>query len=86
MRNDGTPDASSGGNSRRGATARGFEPGMDWHTYRLEVVGNTIRLQIDGRTVREEVNNRLISSPGGDVFIYSNDDQINVRSFKVIAL
>jgi len=64
--------------------SQAFDPGTDWHTYRLEVQGNTIRLLIDGAVTVEAVDNRYLSP--GDVGLWTDGTQINVRSFKVISL
>jgi hypothetical protein len=62
----------------------GFEPGKDWHAYRLEVRGNVCTLSIDGTVQGNVTNNRLLSA--GRVGLWSNRYQLEVRSFKVIAL
>jgi hypothetical protein len=61
-----------------------FEPDSDWHTYRVEVQGNHIRLLIDGTLVGEATDNRFLE--GGEIYLWCHGPQINVRSFKVIAL
>ncbi len=61
-----------------------FNPGGDWHKYRLEVDGGHVRLSIDG-TVRAEATGQSSLSPGG-VGIWDGGVQIRVRSFRVIAL
>lgn len=58
--------------------------GDDWHTYRLEVEGNAIRLYIDGRLMAETRDNQLLQA--GEVGLWSSAMQIEVRSFKVLAL
>ena len=63
-----------------------FNP-YDWHIYRLEVDGNVASLLIDGDDVVTRMDNRLISGAGGEVGIWCPEgDQINVASFRVIAL
>lgn len=61
-----------------------FEPGTDWHTYRLEVKGNTIKFLIDGALVLKTSDNRYLS--GGQVGLWNDEVQLNVRSFKVMKL
>jgi len=67
-----------------GGMSSGFEPGKDWHTYRIEVRGNVFTLYIDGTFKGSLTNNRLLSA--GRVGLWSNRYQLEVRSFKVIAL
>jgi hypothetical protein len=60
----------------------------EWHTYRLELRGNTLTLYIDGTAVAEGSNNELLS-PADDnsVGVFADHGiQVNVRSFKVITL
>jgi hypothetical protein len=61
-----------------------FDPGNGWHTYRLEVKGNSIKLLVDGAPLVEEVDNTILSNC--QVGLFSAGAQINVRSFKVIKL
>ncbi|HEV2108741.1 MAG TPA: DUF1080 domain-containing protein [Thermomicrobiales bacterium] len=61
-----------------------FDPGRDWHTYRLEVRGDTIKLFIDGVLVVEATDDRYPS--GGEVALWSNGVRLNVRSFVVTTL
>lgn len=61
-----------------------FQPGNEWHTYRVEVQGNTVRLLIDGNVMTEATVNQFLT--GGEVGLFSISSQINVRSFRVIAL
>jgi Domain of Unknown Function (DUF1080) len=57
----------------------------DWHTYRLEAKGNQVSLFIDGALVLQTTNNHYLD--GGYVGLFCDHDvQVNVRSFKVIAL
>ncbi len=55
----------------------------NWHTYRLEVYGNSIRLLFDGAEVVRATDNRQLEA--GTVGIYASG-QMNVRAFRVIAL
>lgn len=56
----------------------------DWHTYRMEVRGNTITTYVDGKRVLVSQDNRFLGP--GKVGMVAGNIQINVRSFKVIAL
>lgn len=60
-----------------------FDPGTDWHIYRVEVRGNNIRFLIDGSPILATTDNRYLT---GGVGLYSNGVQLTVRNFKVIAL
>lgn len=64
-------------------TREGFAPKNDYHQYRLEAKGNHLRLQIDGALILETDDNRF---PTGVSVGLSSASQINVRSFRVIAL
>ena len=65
----------------------GWPQDREWHTYRLEVQGNTARFLVDGSPVTEMSDNRLLSGTGGSVGLWVDGGfQLNVRSFKVIAL
>jgi hypothetical protein len=61
-----------------------FNPGSRWHTYRVEAKDNTIRLLIDGGVVFSASS--LTYLDPGRIGLYSNGSQLNIRSFKVIAL
>ena len=63
-----------------------FDPGSEWHTYRIEFLGNNVRFLIDGTEVISESDNRIVSALGNEVGVEAFETQINVRSFKVIAL
>ncbi len=56
----------------------------DWHTYRIEVKGDTIKVSIDGRSFLNGTDTTYLT--GGQIGLMSNRSQISVRSFKVIAL
>jgi hypothetical protein len=58
--------------------------GMLWHTFRMELRGNHIRFLIDNALALEATDNRYLSS--GQVGLWSAGAQINVRSFKILAL
>lgn len=55
-----------------------------WHTYRIEVRGNLIRVSVDGTLLLETSDNRYLSS--GQVGVWSQGAQVNIRRFSVIAL
>jgi hypothetical protein len=67
-----------------GIGSRNFHPGNDWHKYRFEVKANTLKIIIDGIAMLDITDNKHLS--GETVGLFSNDAQINVRSFKVIKL
>lgn len=55
-----------------------------WHTYRLEVRGNTLTLMKDGGVILRATDNRFLT--GGSVGLYSHRVQLTVRAFRVIKL
>lgn len=61
-----------------------FHPGNTFHTYRVEVKDNNIRFLIDGAQLLAATDNRYLS--GMQVGLWSYEAQLNVSSFKVIAL
>lgn len=61
-----------------------FDDGNAWHIYRVEVKGTTIRLFIDGGLATQTQENRYLS--GGQVWLGSYYTELDVSSFKVIAL
>lgn len=62
-----------------------YEDGNTWHTYRMEVKGNELRLLIDGKLMCDVINDTILSS-GGQVGIWSQNEQLEVRSFVVTSL
>lgn len=68
----------------RVAEGQVFDPGTGWHTYRAESKGNAITLLIDGAVMVTGNDNRYLS--GGQQGLWSNQYQLEVRSFRVIAL
>ncbi len=56
----------------------------DWHTYRIEVQGNIIRVFLDGTKILDTTDNRSLTS--GQVGVWSDGAQVNVRRFTVISL
>jgi hypothetical protein len=65
-------------------SSSGFVLDGNWHTYRLEVRGNTIKLLFEQAEVARAVDNRALEP--GTVGIYCAGGQICVRSFRVVAL
>lgn len=61
-----------------------FDPGTSTHLFETEVSGNDIRLLIDGSLEVEANDNQFTS--GGEVGIWSNNEQIAVTSFKITTL
>lgn len=65
------------------AAGRSFDPGDRWHTYRVEVKGDTVQFLIDDIVIAAATDNRRLS--GGKVGLWSQDAQILVGSFRVLA-
>jgi hypothetical protein len=61
-----------------------FEPGLIWHTYRVEVRGMRIRLLIDGHLAAHARSTRFVSRTR--VGLFSIDGGLTVKSFKVFTL
>lgn len=61
-----------------------FDPGINVHTYRVEVNGNNIKLLIDGIAKLNIQDNQFLA--GGNVGLISMGTQLSVSNFKVIAL
>jgi hypothetical protein len=92
----GTPDALGAGIVNTSAVVAGiyvypqklassdFDPGQEWHTYRVEVRGTSIRLLIDGQLAAQTRSTRFLSR--SKVGLFSIDDGVSVKSFKLIAL
>jgi len=64
--------------------AQPFTPGTDWHSYRLEVRGNTQTVRIDDQPVLSATDNSHLA--GGHVGLWSYRTQVAVRSFAVTPL
>jgi hypothetical protein len=58
-----------------------FGMNNEWHTYRVEVSGNEVRLLIDGSEYVHVTDNRFLE--GGEVGLWSDRIQIQVRTFKI---
>ena len=61
-----------------------FKPHAAWHTYRVEVKGNTITVRIDGGVVFQVTDNKYLAA--GRIGLWSDRCQISVRNFKIILL
>jgi hypothetical protein len=61
-----------------------FKPHAAWHTYRVEVKGNTIMVRIDGGSVFQVTDNKYLAA--GRIGLWSDRCQISVRNFKIIIL
>ena len=61
-----------------------YDPGTEWHTYRVEVDENEIHLLIDGESIAKVSHDGSLSS--GRVGLWSNAARIKIRDFRVIAL
>jgi len=75
-----------GTNDMGGCVGKGqaFDPGSEWHTYRVEIKGNTITLFIDNAVMTRVTDNRFLSA--GAVGLWSNRYQLEVRNFRVMAV
>jgi hypothetical protein len=65
------------------ADTKNFSPGASWHTYRLEVKEENVRLLVDGTLMAEGTDDRY--QDAGQVGIWSDGTQINVRRITVVA-
>jgi len=62
-----------------------FDPGQNYHTYHFEAKGNLISLLIDGnKFVLKTNDNKYLS--GGEVGLKSLNTELDISSFKIIAL
>ncbi|GLW35244.1 hypothetical protein Areg01_81800 [Actinoplanes regularis] len=87
LNSDGTPgifDSITAFSPREVADGDRFTPGTDWHRYRLAVNGNVITFSADGATLATGIDSRYLA--GGQVGLYSGRQQMEVRSFRVVAL
>lgn len=55
-----------------------------WHTYRIDVQGNTITVWIDGSQAFQVTDDKYLSA--GSVGLWSDRSQISVRNFTITAL
>jgi hypothetical protein len=63
---------------------RGFNPGKEWHHYRVDVKGNGIRFYVDGVSWLEVTDETYRSTVETGLWCWGT--RINVRSFKITAL
>jgi hypothetical protein len=63
---------------------RRFEPGEDWHTYRLESQGRHVRLLVDGQCITEATVHGVRTNAGYYAGLLAETD-IAVRSYRVLA-
>lgn len=61
-----------------------FNPGSDWHRFRLEVSGNNLRAFVDGSLALNSTDNTFVA--GDSVGLWSSGAQLNIRQFTVTAL
>ncbi len=74
-------------NYKNGANTLGqqaYDPGTDWHTYRLEAKGNQLRFLIDGSPIISTTDNRFLT--GQIAGLWGDSSQFNVRRVAIIAL
>jgi hypothetical protein len=71
-------------NGQTGSEQANFNPGTIKHTYRVEANGNTIKLYIDGASWLTLTDNRFLN--GSQVGLWCQGEQLQVTSFKVVAL
>jgi hypothetical protein len=55
-----------------------------WHTYRIDVQGNTITVWVDGGMIFQATDDKYLSA--GTVGLWSDRSQISVRNFTITAL
>lgn len=62
-----------------------FRPAYgDWHTYKINVQGNTITAWVDGGMIFQVTDDKYLSA--GNVGLWSYRSQISVRNFTITAL
>lgn len=61
-----------------------FQPGNNWHTYRLEAKGNSLKVFVDGTYIAGANSNEYPT--GGQSGLGSLNTQLKVNSFKVFAI
>jgi hypothetical protein len=77
---------SEGYNRHRQLDSATFDPGQDWHTYRLEVDGTHLRLLIDGQPVLEAEDDEATGeAQTGQVGLWSQGVGLEVRQVAVFA-
>ncbi len=63
-----------------------YEPGYDWHTYRLEVQDNGVRLLVDGTQIAYADSNATDTLSNGTLSLNSSLVILRVSSLRIIAL
>lgn len=61
-----------------------YDPGSEWHTYRVEAKANVITLFVDGAMLAQVTDNLYLG--GGRVGLWCNQYQVEVRAFRVTAI
>jgi hypothetical protein len=61
-----------------------FDPGSDWHTYRVEVNGNDIKVLIDGALKLDVQDNQFLT--GAQVGLGDAEAELSISSFTITAL
>jgi hypothetical protein len=79
-------DVTDGYNRDRVLETAAFDPGDDWHIYRLEVDGNRLRLLVDDRLVLEASDDESVQDgEPGVVGLWSQGVSLEVRRVAVFA-
>jgi hypothetical protein len=65
--------------------SKDFNPGQAYHSYRLEVKGNTLKLFIDDALWIEGNDNKYLTGTQAGLWVYGGA-QVNIRNFKLIAV
>jgi len=69
--------------SERLIAGKPYKPDSSWHTYAVEAKGNVIRLKVDGGILAAVSDNKYLA--GGQIGLWSNGYQLEVRAFRVLA-
>ncbi len=63
-----------------------YEPGYDWHTYRLEVQDNEVRLLVDGTEIAHADSNGTDTLSNGPLTLNSTLALLRISSLRILAL
>ncbi len=63
-----------------------YEPGYDWHTYRLEVQDNEVRLLVDGTEIAHANSNGTDTLSNGPLTFNSTLAILRISSLRIVAL
>jgi hypothetical protein len=63
-----------------------YEPGYDWHTYRLEVQDNEVRLLVDGTEIAHADSNDTDTLSNGPLTFNSTLAVLRISSLRIVAL